>query len=247
MQNISSDTKEADELVAIDEVAAIATNVVKGFEIRKAIPSREKDDMVQEVIRKYLEKKTRINKAYKGDANPKTYLTAIFYRMCCEIIRSGHKSWDHIKKEDPGKYMVDLLSSSGSDNQFIIRNEAEYLKKILSLFDDEKTKIILFLKFFFGLEIHSSDLKAYSRNYKKAGLDRLLHTIPKTNQQTFEILVKVVNKHENSDVKQDAVRIWLYKRIDQIIERLNGSMNRANYDRKTFQLLFEYIYAGEDG
>lgn len=248
-QTVSSSGKQAGEAamgIQIQEVNGIAQHVVNGFVMRKAIPSREKEDVVQEVIRKYLEKEEKINGAYKGDANPKTYLTAIFYRMCCEIIRSGYKSWDQIKREDPGVKMMNFLTSTDTHNQFVISNEAEYLKKIFNMFDDEKARIILFLKFFFGLTVLKDDLKAYNPRFARLGLDKIVYNHkPGNNQQTFDLLARLVNKSENSGVKHDAVRIWLYKRMDQVISRLNGPMNRANYDRDTFRLLFEYVYAEE--
>lgn len=238
--------RPSSDLVAIEEITGIVDNVITGFVVRKAIPSREKEDIAQEVIRKYLEKKDKINEAYKGDANPRTYLTAIFYRMCCELIRSGYKNWDHIQKEDPSEKIGSLLASSATDNRFIIRNEAQYLQRILELFDDEKAKIILFLKVLYGLTITDTDIAAYNENYKTMVLDNeLFNRKPTSNQELFKSLGKLVNLTEKKDIKPDAVRIWLYNRIDQIVKRLNGSMNRANYDRKTFQLLFEYVFDEE--
>jgi len=31
--------------------------------------------------------------------------------------------------------------------------------------------------------------------------------------------------------------------MDQVIQRLNGTIQRSNYDRKSFRILFDYAYS----
>lgn len=212
---------------------------------RRAVPYREKEDTEQELMRKFLEKQQKIEHAFQGNANPETYITAILYRMCCEVIRSDVKDWDHVKGDDPTYFFSREKYSHSIENNMVIHNESEYLKKILLLFADERAKITLFLKVLYGLTISKSDVKAYDPNYHQYGIGEiLLDKHFKRNADVYEALANVVSLSEKNAVRGDAVRIWLNKRMDQTIERLNGKMQRSNYDRKSFRLLFEYTFSG---
>ena len=212
--------------------------------VRNAIPYREKEDTEQELMRKYLEKQEKIETAFLGNSEPDTYLTAVLYRMCCEIIRSDVKSWDQVKHYDPTDYFAKRVSASSIENQMVIRNEAHFLKNIILLFADESARIILFLKVLYGISIDDEDLRAYDANYLTNKLDVLLkeNTVTK-KQDAYALLQEVVKRAERKSTGGDAIRIWLNKRTDQMINRLNGTMQRSNYDRKTFRILFDYTFS----
>jgi hypothetical protein len=52
----------------------------------------------------------------------------------------------------------------------------------------------------------------------------------------------VMNSCEHKSVKPDAVRMWLNKTMDKIIDQLNSPFQRANYDRDSLRTLFEHYY-----
>lgn len=209
---------------------------------RRAIPYREKDDVKQEIIRKYLDKKEQIANSFKGDANYETYYTAVLYRMCCEIIRSGQRSWDHVSnREEVSYYLKDSLRNTETD--IIIKNEKDFLLRILEMFDDETAKLILFLKCLFGMHIGQSDLEEYTDEYQELGLQDLLMKNFTSKQEVFSALAMTQKRVENNNAKPDAVRMWLHKRMDQIIVRLNGTHQQSFYDRQSLQVLFEYTFS----
>lgn len=236
--------KGAEEAFSIEKVYRITRSVVGRMLMRRAIPYREREDTEQELMRKFIEKQDKIINAFQGNANFDTYLTAILYRMCCEVIRSDVKNWDHVKSDDPSYFFSKEKYSGSMENRLIIDNESEYLKKVLQLFDDEQASIVLFLKVLFGVSVSPEDLENYDSNYKRKGIDRLLlNRSFENNQDVYKALAKTVECSENRKVGGDAVRIWLNKRMDQIINRLNGTIQRSNYDRKSFRILFDYTYS----
>lgn len=237
-------SKNLYEVYSVERVYTIGQRVVNKLRYRRAIPEREMEDILQELMRKYLEKQTKIIEGYKGNASPDTYLTAILYRMCCEIIRSEIKDWDQVNNDDPGYYLANIGARVSEEDKAIIDNEAEYLQKILLLFDDETYKIILFLKVLFGISVSVSDIKKYNKYYRRDQIDALLlnQTFEK-NQEVYKVLEQVVNRSENKRIGGDAIRIWLNKRMDQMIDRLNGTIQRSKYDRKSLQILFEYTFS----
>jgi DNA-directed RNA polymerase specialized sigma24 family protein len=233
-----------EEAFSVEHVYEVIRKVVNKLMLHRAIPRREKEDTEQELIRKYLEKQDKIMNAFQGNANVNTYLTAILYRMACEVIRSDVKNWDHVRGEDPSGFFARKELSSTVENKMVIENEAAYLEKVLLLFDDETPRVILFLKVLFGIAVSAEDLKAYDAGYAKKGLDKLLAGKPyKRNKEAYAVLEEVVKRSEKRAVGADAIRIWLNKRMDQVIQRLNGTIQRSNYDRKSFRILFDYAYS----
>jgi DNA-directed RNA polymerase specialized sigma24 family protein len=229
---------------SVEQVYLVAKKVVGKMIARKALPHREREDTEQELMRKFLEKQSKIEKAFQGNANSETYLTAILYRMCCEVIRSDVKDWDHVRSDDPSYFFSRQNQNSSVENKLVISNESAYLKKILLLFADESAKIVLFLKVLFGLTITESDLEDYNPDFRSRGIDEvLLGKQFKRNTDVYDALAEVVKLGEGSAVGGDAVRIWLNKRMDQTIKRLNGTMQRSNYDRKSFRILFDYTFS----
>lgn len=236
--------EDFEEVFSVEEVYSLAKKVVNKMLVRNAIPHREQQDTEQELMRKYVEKKSKIQSAFKGNSKPETYLTAVLYRMCCEIIRSDVKNWDHVKHHDPTDFFMRSISESSVENKMVINNEARFLKNIILLFAEESARLILFLKVLYGIPVTNDDLYAYHKDYKNYELDKILKDgVVNQNQEAYALLEEVVKRVEKKAVGGDAIRIWLNKRVDQMINRLNGTVQRSNYDRKTFRILFDYTFS----
>lgn len=91
------DTKVSDKVPSIEHIILLTEKVVNWPTYRRAIPQRERADVKQEIIRKYLDKKDQLAAFFQGKANVDTYYTAVLHRMSCEIIRSGSKNWSHVQ------------------------------------------------------------------------------------------------------------------------------------------------------
>jgi hypothetical protein len=220
-----------------NELLLLSEKVVSKYAY--TIPEREREDVKMSIIEKYLTQEEKIIKQFKGQSKFTTYCYAILNRICCGIIRSELKNWqqnNEIMKDSPS------MSVSPAEN-YIIKDEISFLSKILMTLD-QPFKIIIFLAFLYRLEPKSNYINQYDFNYKKNKLLKLLSKNHGSSKaELYAIMAKLVYLVENKLMQSDAVRMWLNKQRTQAINRLNGPFKRANYDKESFQILFENFYA----
>ncbi len=229
------------EQITDEQLLEFAEKVASRFVKAGSIPEREKEDVKMTMVEKFLDKYPTILNAYKGEAKFTTYCIAILNRMCREIIRKEIKNW----KQQPDDSLNEIEMNQPGDvtSQLIIDEEVKFLEWILIMFDDEYHKIKLFMAYYYQFSALLNDIENYDPNYKEHGLELYFsQTDLKNKGDIFANLALVVNLVENKKLKADAVRIWFNNSIDKIITRLNSPYNRANYDKDSLQILFEYFY-----
>jgi len=217
----------------------LAERVVNRYVNKGIVPLREKEDTQMFIVEKFLLKQGRIQENYSGKANINTYCISVLNNMCCEVIRKELKHWKNELDEVPEKNDYNIHSTS---QQAIIKDEINYLDKIFQLFDWEKTKVNLALCYYYQLDIHPKDLLEYTgnSNFKVPELN-LEGKINKS--EILNNLAIFVGTVEKKEYKPDAVRMWLTKSINTIVDRLNSPFNRANYDKESFRVLYELYNA----
>lgn len=233
LKTIHSNSK----LISDTELLLLSGKVVARYVKAGTIPTKEEEDVKMAIVEKFLIKHDSIKKAFSGKAKVSTYCIAVLNRMCCEIIRKELKHWKIDNNEVPD-VPNNIISHA---DKLVISDEVKLLHKILLLFGDEFVKIKLFLAFYFQLNIYENDIAGYSLNKKVREL--FSDSGVKNKGEIFECLTEAVGIVEKKEVKADAVRMWLNKNTDKIIQRLNGAFGRANYDKDSFQILFEYYYS----
>lgn len=229
------------KLLKIEEIEQLAQIVINKFVARGVIPFADKDDIKQSVVEKYLLKENKIAESFSGKAQPRTYCSAVIYKMTCELIRSEMKNWKNINN-DASEMLVDNRDTALNPEQStIIENEVDLLEKGLITFGKERSKIELFLKYYFRIELNKKDFKGYSEGSEEE--QNILRTDVNTkDKEIYENLCKLVNHQEKKVVQPDAIRMYINKHLTSIITRLNGRMGRANYTKETLGILFE-IYS----
>lgn len=195
------------------------------------------------IVERFWEKHERIASAYSGKAKISTYCIAVLNRMCCEVIRKDLIHWKSRSEEFIREESSSTLSSS---EKLIIQDEARMLDKVIRLLNEEKSKVLVYLAYFFFLKPKKVHIEEYSGRCNQNGISQLLDPGNIQNKShLFENLAQVMNTCENKSVKADAVRMWLNKTMDKIIEQLNGPFQRANYDRESLRTLFEHYYLSD--
>ncbi len=132
---------------------------------RKAIPSREYEDVEMAVIEKFINQKQQIVTNFEGKAQPSTYCIAIVNRMCCEVIR---KEWKHWQAVGSGSSVPDAsfyqASESQTDHVLLVGLELERLQSALNSLQETvpSAEILLLLHF---------ELKPGPELIKKMGRD----------------------------------------------------------------------------
>lgn len=211
-----------DELALFDLIRTITEKVVSRYVFRTVIPAREKEDVEMAVIEKFLNKKEKINQTFEGKSKITTYYTAIINRMCCEIIRSESKHWYSVN-DDAELYQDQQYKTLNyeSAKKTLINDEVKRLANTMLFFNGEREKVNLCLKYFFDIPLDDEDIRMYSQD-KHDKLKLILEERESLSKaEVFKNLSKVVNIVENKNVGGDAIRIWLNKRIDTILNRMN--------------------------
>lgn len=231
--------QQTQSLISENELLALAKKVVARYS--HTIPSSEREDVVMSLIENYLKQEDKITSRFNNQSKASTYIIAILNRICCGVIRKELKHWQNAN-EDHFAYLNEGGQALDSAKDLLIRDEVNYLKKVLCLLDQPE-KTIVFIAFYNRFTAKLRLVKQYDKAYKTNNTFTLLsHEESLKKGQIFERLAIVTNIVEKMNIKADAVRMWLNKEIKLITNRLNGPFQRANYDKDSFHILFEYYY-----
>lgn len=215
--------------------------VVMRYVNKGIIPTREMEDTQMFMIEKFLQKQSQIQNNFLGNSNITTYCISVLNNMCCEVIRKELKHWKNKLDDIPEE--KEPLSFSAS-KETVIQDEIKYLDKIFVLFDKEKLKVNIALCYYYQLDINQNDLLEYCKEIKQRDMTIDLSPEKKLSKgEIFSNLAILIGQVENKEIKADAVRMWLTKTINTIINRLNGPFNRTYYDKESFQVLYELYNA----
>jgi len=222
-----------------DKLLYLADKVVVRYVIKGVVPRREHEDTKMLIVEKFLLKQESIIKNYSGKAKVTTYCISVLNNMCCEIIRKELKHWKNNLVEIPKS---DVSNEYDTNKALIISDEIRYLNNVMILFDLDKYKINIALAYYYQLEVSTIDICKYVKIHKCQNVPTLNSIELKRKGEIFNNLAAFVCIVENKNIKSDAVRIWLNKVINTIIKRLNSPFDRANYDKDSFQILFEMYH-----
>ncbi|MEA3495356.1 MAG: hypothetical protein U9R42_04905 [Bacteroidota bacterium] len=228
-----------------DLLLKVCNIIVKMFVKNGRINYSEFDDTKQAVIEKYLSKKSKIESAYNGTAKAETYLSAVIYRMVLETIRGNNSKLKRMINsfEDVDNYSTE--KSIDPEQQLLIKNEIVFLQRVMLTLGNKRHQIELYLKYYLGIKLIITDLRIYVPNTVLSDVFNLLkeNKLLKKQEKILN-LCKIQNIIESKTVKPDAVRMYLNKNIEQIINRLNGN-GRAFYTKDSFAVLFELLCDSE--
>jgi DNA-directed RNA polymerase specialized sigma24 family protein len=227
------------ETISMEKIIDIAGSVVSRYVFRSVIPAREKDDVVMSMVEKFIRSRAKIEESFEGKAKATTYIVAILNRMCCEVIRRESKHWYSIEEVDAySKISTSATLAIEAEKSFAISNEVKRFNTALLFFNEDLAKVKVFLKCLFDLPFGDMDIADYA-GAKAEQVRILLESVDDGSKgEKFEVLSKVVNFVEGKNVKSDAVRMWLNKQIDAILNRLNRN-GISNHNKESLALLLE--------
>jgi hypothetical protein len=227
-------------IISSDELLKMAEKIVSRYIFKGAIPMRDKEDVVMGMVEKFLSSQEKISKSFKGDSKISTYCIAILNRMCCEIIRREFKRWKEVNNEEAFQIELNGTKEYETSKKVVIQSEIDRFWRIMELFYQEKAKILLCVKFILGIEIQKIDVRNYTNHKENFYFDQFKALIDASLADKYAFLASLVNKVENTNVKGDAIRMWLNKKTDSIIYRLNGN-GSSKYDKQSLTILLEII------
>lgn len=225
----------------VEQVMELARKVTGRYVVRGAIPEREADDVSAAMLEKFLLKKDQILQSFLGRASLNTYLTAVLNRMCCEVIRSENRHWYAVSEAE-----TPAATEKGyhhADIDTLVNSEVAHLLVLLSVLGAEKYKIVLMARFYYHLGITSDDVNAWMPGHADELLPLFRRNPGTPKGELFAAMAAAVNHAERKNVKPDAVRMWLNKQMEWLLNGLNRD-HLAGHTRETLVLLFERLPRG---
>ena len=135
-------------------------------------------------------------------------------------------------------------SSISPENQAVIENEKKHLQKVFLSLGKDRAKVLLGCKMIQRLRVTKEEFEDYLDGRPSKGSEKYLEVSNEDqNRDVYEKLCIIINLVEEKNNKPDAFRLWLNKKIEQIIARLNAN-NISKYDNETFGILLEAVYEG---
>ena len=205
----------------------------------------EKQDIKQQINLELINRLATIQKQYQGKSLLRTYLAEIIRNICLGLLRS-RKRGQFIFLEDNNH----IREASENINPLIFEEEIARLKKIMDLYYRLKYKLMLCLKLRFKMIVDFEDFTRVHKNITWEEFIKFVDLIKPyaecTDKKIFTALITVFNRYENKNNTPDSLRKWITGKISEIIEILNGNPPASNYDKDTFQILFEKSYINKN-
>lgn len=234
--------REPDEF--LQTIKALVTKVVSRYIARGVIPRREQKDVETSIIEKFLLKQDKINSAFQGKAKVTTYYIAVLNRMCAEVIRKEQKHWYAINDDEDNGLPQNATVSFDTAKSTLVQEELKRFHSSLMLFNGTADKFLLFLKYYYDIPLQEVEIANYAGSKKEEAKQILAERGNLSKAMVNERLAELVSVVEGKDVGGDAVRMWINKHLNTLLNRLNGK-NRSFHDKETIGLMLEMQYSSK--
>jgi len=215
--------QSAKEVVTPDQLMEIVKKVISRHVAKGSIPKREASDAEMSVFEKFWDNRRKIFNSFEGRSQITTYCIAVANRMCCEFIRKEKKHWNQMHENmETVAELRHNTSRYEAEKNILVNQEVKRFSNALHFFNGERSKLKLFLKYYFDVPVKHSDAEDYFQNNPEAVLSLLNQSGKYSKKEKFEMLAELVNRVEEKNIKSDSVRMWLNDRIDTLLRRLNG-------------------------
>jgi DNA-directed RNA polymerase specialized sigma24 family protein len=199
----------------------------------------ETEDIVQAVNDSMLQRMPQIRSQYIGSTLLRTYLSSIIRNVCLKEF--------HARRRIPHDIPLDEANIGRPDrllDRALIREEIARFRKILGVYHGELPKLLICLKLHFRLPITKQDLLDWYPRCGKRDLEFLLESFGGNYEgllesEVFRLFTHVMNRAERKRNRAHAVQRWTNKRVNEVLELLNGDSPARAHNRETLKILFE--------
>ena len=225
---------------AYEEILPWIKVVVARYVGKGIIPHREQEDAEMAIMEKFINQKEKIDMSFKGNSKLSTFYIAVINKMCCELVRKESRQWYSISDDIVDRCeKFSVNSSIESDKKLAITMEIKRLTDVMFFFNGDRTKVNLCLKIYFDIDMTEKEIREYKHildSDVKVVLNR-----PKdmSKAEKYDLMAIIINNAEGKNIKGDAIRMWLEKKIQIILSRLN-SKHESNHDKESLGILLEY-------
>jgi len=240
--NLEITLLKSDPKALIVKYQCIIEIIISKFINSGSIILSDKEEFIQIINERLLLSSEKIKNQYKGISLLKTYFSTIIRNICLEEINKRNRySFTDIES------IQQVNTSNNFENEeFYINDEFDRFSKILNMYHTKVSKLELCIKVIYRLRIRITDFTKYCLKFKTIKIKSLIEAVnPVKNipeYELYQILTPYINKCDSQINKPDALRRWLKRKMDEIVELMNGNPPRANYDKETLQILVEKYY-----
>lgn len=241
---LSFETNPTAFVLAFEQTIAI---VAKKYSARNNITPYSSEDIQQHIRLKLLEQLPSIAATFQGKASIKTYMTAVIRNMCLEFIRKNCPQEISCTPTEPAAFVNSEQSSYRSAlSRIYITEEVFRLKHVFLIFDNVQSKVELALKTYFHHSISLANVERYILDQEgdlAKGKEFLLlvsNVQSNADSERFGHLNHLFNSIEQKSNSVEATRKWTLRKLDQVLERMNGDQNVRNHTKETLSILLDF-------
>ncbi|MBN1598792.1 MAG: sigma-70 family RNA polymerase sigma factor [Bacteroidales bacterium] len=223
----------------LNEAQDLIESIASKFITSGSFRHEEKDDLIQTINEELLYKMPKIRQQFLGISSFRGYLSVVIQNICREKIRRNKS----IRTTELTDIHFNQSEELNPEHVIVIQQEVERLKKLLLLYNKQRTKIILCLKLKFRIPLNICDLSTYLGKINKKEYKEFKEKLKNYNKikdvDIYEAIIPLFNKFENKNNNADSLRKWIKLKINELIELLNGDPPISSFDEDTLQILFE--------
>ena len=217
--------------------------IVKKFISSKMFQSDDFDDVVQQVNEDILRKVHLIQRGYNGTALLKTYFSAIVRNSCLKIREKKQKTAMMVPLEE-----THVLETEDFLDEFEIEYALKRLERVLTYFDRKRGKVVLCTKLYFQIPIDRGDIVGCFPRCSENDTAFMLEAfepreVEMTAKEIYHIITPILNKYEEKENTDDAVRRWTEDRIQEVLSVLNTPPNGSNFNKESLKILMEKYFS----
>lgn len=237
----TSNLQEVSGVWSIDNFDQWIKIVSRAFCKSHIIEPYEREDLIQFVKLRFLEKMSNIQDNYRGDATIKTYVCAVTLNFCREFKR---KNCSKSVIALTNSYSDEILNTTETSQYLIkdihIASEIKRLDRIFLILGTKVPKVLIALKLYFGLTLQRKDVFAYSKDIELSNrIVREAGKLENTQKQSvFYFLTNLFNEVERVERSSEATRKWVDRTISHILSLLNKG-NLSTHTKETLSILME--------
>jgi len=217
--------------------------IVKKF-IQAGIISRaDFEDTVQEVLSGVLAKIPAMQKQYNGMSLFRTYFSVIVRNICMREFAKTKRTIVVEKME-----FLDTAEVASIDKKIFIEEEIRRFKSVLTLYYKQRPKLLVCLKLHYRIPLNVEDIHLWYPECSSSDRAILLENFGSDFEamgdvEVYKIITPIMNKHENKKNSADAVRKWIDCKVSEIIDIMNGTCKRSNYDDESLKTLVDDFFS----
>lgn len=216
---------------------AVSFHIYKGY-----FPADAKEDAIQDITLKFLEKGEDIIRQFKGHSSVKTYFNAVIFNFCSDLYRSGRY---RVLGTESIERVPDIPVQAIPKK--ILEDEFRRLSLLFDLFGKKKHRLILCLKLTYKIPLENADIERYHpevESHESQALLMLNHpsNVNTTDKEIFRTLNEIFNRLEEKETSVDALRKWVDVKTEEMVRFMNGDPPRYYYTRKSLQILVEKYF-----